>query len=311
MSNTELAGHGHLEEWRRQCAERPLTREGKPFEVRTLVVYLTSREFQMPEECLRPNQNNVMCIDDGIMTDDYRQRIIPISGAGDGESIKTIYEVMSGIQIDGVKSHEHCGKVALVLGKKFEEMGFSHAPTKTQIDWEARRSAKNLVESLSHCVRHGEGRMIMFDHSVTRLDRPTFFHPADGAIVGLSCDFLHNLIPSERETPVQFRLAGHYYDNPKLHGFAVSEALLANKIASSDHGVGVFDRGFRLTAIVNSNDPRRGDLVSGAKQVEELLKLEIVRLQDKGEGINGVHLDILKYTSESLGGVCTTRFSKV
>lgn len=300
-------GNNHIDHWRRQFAVGPRTREGKLFGVGTLALFLTSREFAMPPESLAANRFNVVCIDDRIVTRDPQQRIVPISGSGAGESVEEIRAVLSGMRINKFKSHRHCGKAALVTTSDFVRMGKDHPPTQQQIDWRAAREVRAMVSALGY----EEGRMLDFDNRITCLEGPKDFHPADGAVIGLSTDFMHNLMSREEElrTPVQFRLAGHYYHNPRLHRFAVREALLAYTIASSSHGVGVVDRGFRFTALVSEADPRMDELVFGAQRVFELLEDDVAALKQTGESINAVHLDVLSYDSDFDGDVCTNRFS--
>ena len=305
----EQSSQPFIDERRQAYTMQPWTREGRPFSAGTLSNHLTARDFPMPWESLIPSRYNVICIDDRIVTRDYQQRIIPISGSGAGESVEDIQAVLSGISIDKFKPHRHCGKAALVTSQEFSRVGIDHSPTQAQIDWQAIRKVREIVSALGY----QEGRMLGFDDRVTCLEGPTDFHPADGAIIGLSQDFLHNLIGREQEyrTPVQFRLAGHYYHNPRLHQFAVAEGLLANRIASSEHGIGVIDRGFRMTAVVNEEDPRMEELVFGAIRVFELLEDEVLSLQQAGEKINAVHLDILSYAPDSDGSACTNRFTTI
>jgi len=296
------------DERRQVYGMQPWTREGKPFNWVSLAHFLTSQEFSIPSECLFANRFRVFCIDDGIETDDYRQRIIPISGSGAGEDLNLVRAVLENVPLLKIKPHARCGKAAKVLGSQREEEGRS-SPTPEEIDEFAMVEAEKVGRELGLEVK----RMIGFDSRVTRLTRPVDFHPADGAVVGLSMDFLHNLVgrKKEQETPHQFRLAGHYYHDPRLHRFAVREAMLANTIASSEHGVGVISRGFRLTALVNEADPRMEELVFGAIRVFELLEDEVSTLRQAGEKINAVHLDILSYAPDSDGNTCTNRFATV
>jgi len=307
--STEATNQLSNDERRQVYGMQPWTREGRPFAAGTLSNHLTSREFPMPWESLVPSRYNVVCIDDRIVTRDYQQRIVPISGSGAGESVEDIRAVLSGISIDKFKPHRHCGKAALVTTQEFARLGMDHLPTQAQIDWQAIRKVREIVSALGY----QEGRMLGFDDRITCLEGPTDYHPADGAVVGLSQDFLHNLIQRDQEymTPVQFRLAGHYYHDPRLHRFAVREAMLATKIASSEHGVGVISRGFRFTALVNETDPRMEELVFGAIRVFELLEDEVSTLRQAGDKINAVHLDILSYAPDSDGNACTNRFATV
>jgi hypothetical protein len=280
-------------------SEMPYTREGEPFEAGTLVNFLTKREFTIPSECLNPNRRRVLCIDDGIETLDPRQEIIPFSGSGIGESI-----VKTGLILDGaekLKPHRHCGKATLVLSQRRQKLGLA-APTAEEVDMFTLAATTSLGLQLAIPV----GRMLDFeDGRATQLRRPVDFHPADGAIIGLSRKFLHNLILPERErqTPAQFRLAGHYYDNDDLRQIAVKEALLALQIASSNHGVGVVNRGFRYTALIDADDSVEGCLKMWGelgKQVEEL--------RSGGAELNQIHLDMIEYSKQKQGKNCRIVF---
>lgn len=280
-----------IEELRQQYATGPLDREGRAFTAGTLADFLDGRKFALEWKwnADRPKMRGI-CIDDGMEIDGPGQIVVPISGAGVGEDPRQLAEILALAKVEKLKPHKGCGKAGLVLREIRQKLG-GLPPTAEEVDAYAQVGVEELGLELGIPV----GRVLGFDERQTRLVRPHDLHPGDGAVIGLSGWFLHNLLPREEKgkTPLQFQLAGHYWQERHLDELAVKEMLLALRIASSDHGVGIVERGFRFTALVSDADPRRQTLLIGARLIWDRFRARVRQLQDKGEVLNVPTLDIV------------------
>lgn len=267
-----------------------LTRSGKPFSSFSIAEFFRANPTtQLPAAATEFGQKKRgVCIDDGIMTHNPAQQLVPLSGVGVGEDPRKIAEILE--DVDKIKPHIKCGKAALELRRQFEKLGKTSLPTAEQVDVFAERAAWYLAELLGI----ERGRILDFhDGRGTELDRPEDHHPADGAVIGLSGRFLHNLVPDESELPPQFRLAGHYFEKPHLEDIATSEALLALTIASGEHGVGITEHGFRYTALVDQDDPLAEQKLQGLHRVWDRLQGSIEDQRAQGIRFNDTRLDIV------------------
>lgn len=285
------------------------TRNGEAFPYDSLAGYLVQGlgELELPAgaDRLGPKRRG-LCIDDGIVIRDPRQQITPVSGVGIGEDPAKIAEIMAGVK--KIKPHRGCGKAALVLSERLRAAGREEPPTAKQIDWFAQRGAAFLASLL----RIECGRTLEFDDGrKTQLVRPPDHHPATGAVIGLSGRFLHNLLPDERETPPQFRIAGHYLHKPHLRETAVGEAMLALAIASGPHGVGVVPGGFQFTALVDEDDQQRGAKLAGLAEVWDRLQGQIAAAAAAEEALNQASLDIVCFAIRATGNSPRVEFGRV
>lgn len=283
-----------------------LTRSGKPFHYSSLAEYFRIHSLEeLPVKAKDfGGKRRGVCIDDGIVTRDLAQQLVPLSGVGVGEEPRKIAEILEGV--DKIKPHRKCGKAALELGNQFRKLGKTSAPNPEQVDAFAERAAGYLAALLDI----ERGRMLDFhDGRGTELDRPENHHPADGAVIGLSGRFLHNLVLDEAELPPQFRLAGHYLEKSYLEGIAVSEALLAVTIASGEHGVGITEQGFRYTALVDEDDPSAKQKLQGLHRVWERLQESIEDERAHGIQLNDTQLDTVSYHVRPRADRCDVTFN--
>ena len=252
----------------------PITWEGMPFKDQTLSSSLVETTSSVPSEFLNPWKSTLVCVDEGILSLYGSQRLVPISGSGVGVPTELLKRAVGSVR--KAKPHRGC---AAVYGAYSESLAKEGLPSPTQE--EADEFAVQEAQRIGRALGVDCGRILDFDPSrQTHLARPKHIHPADGAIISLDNLFLHNLLgpEGEREKPPQFRLAGDYYrhmtsmDDPLLT-FAQREAMLALKIASGDHGIGIVERGFRYTVLVDANDPDKDKVVQLAQTVHQMALL--------------------------------------
>ena len=284
------------------------TRDGRLFPFSSLAEYLLhEEEVRMPVEAmdLDSKPRRAVCIDDGITTDRMDQRLVPFSGVGVGEAPKIAAQVLAGVE--EISPHRSCGKAALTLTARRRQLG-KESPTAGEIDDFARIGAEYLGTILDIEV----GRMIDFDDHRTHLDRPEDHHLAQGAVIGLSGRFPHNLLPSEQVIPAQYRLAGTFLtpDDEQLIEEAANEALLALKIASGEHGAGIVDNGFQYTALVDLMDQQGHHRTEGLLKAWDVLKEK--RVAELGNTpLNEIKLDVVGYRVEPSGTGCAVSFEPV
>lgn len=281
-----------------------LTRSGRPFPYSSIGGALAALgEIELPAAGNFGKKVRGTCIDDGTEISDTAQKIVPISGVGAGEDPAKLREILAGV--GKIKPHFDCGKAALVLAEEFRRQGKEQPPTPNQVDWFACHTAKYTAALLGiDC-----GRTIGFnDGRGTQLNRPPRHHPASAAVIGLSGRFPHNF-GLDDQLPPAFRLAGEYLTKSHLLDIAAAEALLAIKIASGDHGVGIVPGGFILTALVEEQDPAAAAKLAGLDEVMQRVGEKVADELIIGRKINQPRLEVVGHRIKDNGSAPRVKFS--